>query len=545
MTQDVPLNYQAELDRLDKIPVHVVEFEGIATRFSTQQIKNQAGPTSVYLSNVSGAGSQITVDEGRSSIGSIKFSIIDKDGEVRDLLSKYTVQNKKVTVTTGFIELDESDYVRQFVGKVLTYTLESDNVTWTFEAIDLWKQANSQIMTAVTSLTAGMNSGQSTASVVGAAPFAAATGTEFYIKIDDEVMSYTGKTATSFTGLSRGALGTAAASHSSGVEVVNFIVLNDNAINIVLRILTSTGLGTNGPYDDLPASAGLGIDQSEIAVTRMEQERNRWLQAFDFQFEFAEKEDAKQFVEKEIYRFINAYPIIDNEGRISTRVYTPPLPTQTVEEFTDDDLVGAPTWQGNIMDRYFFNEIDIQHDFNFTTGKFDKRTIAEDSTSQVTFNEVKTLKIDSRGLRTSVIGQAKINTITLRFLRRFGNPTPIIGAKTFMTKRIVENGDIVLLTSSHIPNLDNGQMGVTAQMMEAIQIGSDFKRGSVRFTLLNTAFSYGKKYGAISPSTLAPISFPDWNVATAAQRNYAFICTKVSSVKGVMSDGSDAYYITF
>lgn len=70
-----------------------------------------------------------------------------------------------------------------------------------------------------TTLSSAINNSVTTIPVVdtdGAYPFASANT----IRIDSELISYTGITSTSFTGCTRGAYGTTAASHSSGKAVV-------------------------------------------------------------------------------------------------------------------------------------------------------------------------------------------------------------------------------------------------------------------------------------------------------------------------------------
>ncbi len=544
MTQSVNNEYLKYLEQPEKVPVYIVEFDGITTRYSDHEVREPTGPISVLAKNVSGAGAQITPDQGRSSIGDMTFTLLDKSEEITGLLQQFILTNRRVTIFAGFIEMKETDYVKMFVGDILDYTLQRDNVSWKFQVVTLWKTVKQNIMTAASNLTSAIDDVVTTVPVVGTTTFASATGTEFYIIIDDEVISYTGVTATSFTGCTRGELGTVADSHDDASRVKNFVVLEDNPINIMLRILTSTGTGTNGVYDDLPASAGLGVDEDDVAVASMEAERDRWLLVFDMKFEIFELTEAKKFLESQVLRFINAYPLVDNEGRLSMTVYTPPLPTSQIRLLNDDVLVDAPTWQGNILARFFFNEIDMQYDWDFRTNTFGTRAFFEDSTSQVTYGEVRTLTMQSKGIRTGITGASRINKVALRALQRFANPSPIIRAKAKMTERIAEPGDIVRLTTSKLPDLSTGKMGVRDQMVEILQIGTDYQRGLNNFMLLDTGFSYGRKYGAISPPTTAPISFPNYDVATPDQRLYCFISTKVNATKGLMSDSSDGYYIS-
>ncbi len=547
MPQSVPTKYTELLKKGAKAPVYLVEFEGLSTRYSNLLVKDPTGPVKPYLSNLAGSTGQITVDEGRSSIGSMTFKIVDKNTEITELNAFNVLQNRLVTIKTGFIEQSESEYIPVFKGEILDFSLGTDNITWQFMTLSLLKKQKSRIMTAATKLTAGIDGVTATVPVIGTTQFAIATGgapPQFYIQIDDEVISYTGVTAVSFTGCVRGELGTLAAAHGINADVRNRIVLEGNGVDIALQIMTSTGLGTNGPFDVLPASAGLAIDESLIDVARFISEKQKWLNSALFRFELSEAEDGKKFLESELYRFMNAYPIINNDGQISFKVYTPPLPTATTQEFTDANLVGAPVWKGNVLDRYFFNEVDLSFDFDFKTEEFTGRTFFEDSNSQVKYGQTKTLTLKSRGLRTGITPATVFERIGTRVFKRFANPSPILTAKTFFSERLVEPGDVIRLTSTKVPNLQTGKRGVVAELVEVVRIAPNWQDGSQGLLLLNTGFSAQRKYAAISPSSAPPVNFPVFSAATPAEKNYAFISQEVSPTVGIMGDGSDGYYIT-
>lgn len=70
----------------------------------------------------------------------------------------------------------------------------------------------------------------------------------FYIKIEDEIIRYTAKTATTFTGCTRGSLGTTAASHDDESTVESFYRLTGNCIDLALKIMLS---GWNGYFQTL------------------------------------------------------------------------------------------------------------------------------------------------------------------------------------------------------------------------------------------------------------------------------------------------------
>lgn len=549
MSQRVGTRYERELRQLRIQPIYLVTFEGIPTRFSTAPIKNELGPTKQYLTVPNGAGSQITPDEGRASLGSMTFSLLDYNTEITYLAFLYQLGNRIVTLKQGFQDLDESEYVLVYTGRILDYTLINDNVYWQFQVVNLLKDERKDIFRAFTKLTAPATGIAVTLTVEATALFPTATAGVLYLKIDDEVISYTGKTATTFTGCSRGQLGTVAAAHSADAQVVNLVRLTGNPLTLALQILTSTGAGTNGTYDVLPACAGLAIDQDNIDVERFESERDRWVTNVTFLFEEIEKMNGKVFLEQQLYTFSNAYPTTTNAGKISVKVYSPPLPSSIAEPLDDDTLIGPPSYQGNVLERYFFNEVDASYDWDFRTHTFLSRSLYENTDSQTEFGsadnpEIRTRTFLSRGLRTATTGQSRINRTFERFLRRFSVPSPILGARAFFSKRLLESGDVLPLTSAFIPNLATGRMGIDSMLVEVINASPDYNQATQGYMLLNTGYSYGRKYAGISPSSAPPINFPVWSAATPAQRNYAFISREVSPTVGVMSDGSPGYYIT-
>lgn len=544
--QSVSTQYARLAGKQPQAPIYIVTFAGIPTRYATGPVTSPLGATKNYLRIPTGAGQQITVDEGRSSISSINFSILDKDGEITQLVFQYPMPNRQATVKMGFAGMAEESYANVFVGQVLTYTLDKDNTFYIFQTTDLQRLAKQNIFDAATALTGNATSGDTTLNVGNTAAFPAATGTTGYLRIENEVISYTGKTGTTFTGCTRAQLGTTAAAHTSGTAVKNLIFLLGNPLTLALQILTSTGAGTNGAYDVLPACSGLGIPQAQVNVARFERERDRWTLSMVFQFEESDATEAKKFIEEQIYTLIPAYPVTDNNGLLSVKVAAPPLPTDQAAQqaLTDDNMTDRPTFMGNALDHYFFNELDLSFNFNFITGAFASFSIYADATSQAAYGQVAPRSMDSRGMRTANMSQANIDAFGSRFLKRYATPSPLLEAKAFLNTRQIEVGDVLPLTSAKLPNLATGKIGVVAQLVEVISAAPQYDQGKVVFQLLNTPYSYGRRYAGISPSTQPPTNFPVYTAATPAQRNFGFISKKINATRGVMSNGDDGYYVT-
>ena len=96
------------------------------------------------------------------------------------------------------------------------------------------------------------------------------------------------------------------------------IAFDGIALDLVLIILHSTGTGTNGPYDLLPASCGLGlpaayIDAVGIAAT------SALVAQPHLEFTIRAPVVAKDWIEQELLQPLNCYPIITQEGKYSVR----------------------------------------------------------------------------------------------------------------------------------------------------------------------------------------------------------------------------------
>ena len=97
------------------------------------------------------------------------------------------------------------------------------------------------------------------------------------VKIDSEYITFTGLTATTFTGCTRGALGTPAAAHPTpvydigpplvqGATVSCIPYLKGHPLDIVRRVLLSHPDAGNSEWDDYPVNWGLGIRQTLVDI---------------------------------------------------------------------------------------------------------------------------------------------------------------------------------------------------------------------------------------------------------------------------------------
>lgn len=193
-----------------------------------------------------------------SSISSMQIALIDKNSEITELISPSLVLDdvlgRKCKVYLGFKDTNfPEDYVTIFRGIIDEVQALPGKIVFNIAHPDQKKRQ--KIFNKVeTTLNGGINNSATTITVESTDNFLAPvngpngandTSLKFYIRIDDEIIRYTGTTPTTFTGCTRAQLGTTAASHSSGANADSFYRLTGNVIDLSLKLMLS---GWNGYY---------------------------------------------------------------------------------------------------------------------------------------------------------------------------------------------------------------------------------------------------------------------------------------------------------
>jgi hypothetical protein len=277
------------------------------------------------------------------------------------------------------------------------------------------------------------------------------------------------------------------------------IIYRGNPINILLAILTSTGLGANGDYDWRAEGEGVGIDASYVDITGMETVRDRHFpgDSHYLQIKIEDKVKAKDLIETEILKVLNCYPKIDAQGRYGIVPFKPPITGETVQSFTMDNIVGLPKYDTNLDG--LRNEIEFQYDFDPSDGEYDSEVYYAHATSINNRGQgPEQITVKSKGLRTSLTPSSissRITDIMSRrktvALARYADPPAKITIKTWFENWLTEAGDIVPITHSLLPDLEAGTRGLTATRMEVLTRSVDWQKGQVTINLLNTGFAKG------------------------------------------------------
>lgn len=202
----------------------------------------------------------LDIDKGRgASVSTFQIVLVDFDEEISRIISPGVVVpdilGRKCKIYFGIADNTSwpEDYVTIFRGIIDEAVAGPGTVTFNLSHPDQ-KKRQGLFLEAETRLTSNIDSSTTTISLDSVTGFLSEvagpdgsfdSSIKFYIQINDELIQYTSFTGTSLNGVARGALGTVAASHSSGDNVKSFYRLEGNAVDLALKMMLS---GKNGNY---------------------------------------------------------------------------------------------------------------------------------------------------------------------------------------------------------------------------------------------------------------------------------------------------------
>lgn len=206
---------------------------------------------------------QLDIDKGRgSSISSMEIGLNDEGGYMSQVISPGVILEdilgRKAKVYLGFTDSDDEglnklatsfpeDYIIIFRGIIDDVKSEQGVIKLNVSHPD---QKKRQLIypKADTTLNGAINNSQTTITVADTSRFLLRVNGpdglpdatfSSYIRIDDEIIQYTGLTPTTFTGCTRGRFQTSPASHSDEATVDSFYRLEANVIDLALKIMLS------------------------------------------------------------------------------------------------------------------------------------------------------------------------------------------------------------------------------------------------------------------------------------------------------------------
>jgi hypothetical protein len=287
---------QAAVDQIAKEPNLVLEIDGVSTIYGALKIKKfvrigdpdlEIGDPELNLNafyiggfnlvadqdnaiTLSGTTTSIrqslNIDKGQgASISTMAIALVD-NGDITKLITPGEVipdvLQAKCRVYLGFEGTAwPEDYITIFKGVVTDIDSDAGKILLNINHPDdkkrgtIFKQVESELSSgidaSVTTIT--LDSVNDFLQPITGPDASVDPAFKSYVRIDNELIQYTGISGFNLTGCTRGSLNTTAASHGSGASVASFYRLSSTLTDLALKIMAS---GVNGNYlEDLEATS--------------------------------------------------------------------------------------------------------------------------------------------------------------------------------------------------------------------------------------------------------------------------------------------------
>lgn len=495
-----------------------------------------------HLKEPSAISQRIVPDEGRSEIGSMSFTLIDKDSsftnEARSKLNAGKgLRGKEVRLYVGYEGLDFTQFQR-FQTQVIS-DVEYDEGVYRIQCRDITREQRKEIFEPKkTTLRDSISATATTVPVYVTTGFStvfhgpsysdAPNATVGYVIIDDEVIRYTGKTADSFTGCTRGVLNSRAVAHEVDAgttmdrrpKVEEYIYLELPAAKLAYAILTGV------IYNDsatLPSHWHLGIATTWVRLSDFTGiGADLWdtmldTSGFVARFTGLKKTDGKKFLESELYMLLGCYSPVYSDGTIGLKRMNHVLAdAPSVVELNEKNCV---SWSA------LKHEMDGMHnqfrvDWNWDGEDFTRRNEFIDAASVAAYGTAPVKELKFKGLHgarhTDAIVRNRIDALRDRYTW-----PPVTQSITILPSlNRLEVGDIPRVNLPTVRDFAGSGQQIN-RSVEIQQMRMDFASGNVS---INVFGSTGK--AQVSAPTTAASALPD-AYYTAAGTNLTSVCTIV------------------
>ena len=436
---------------------------------------------------------QIDLRRAKQSVGSSTVKINDRDQVFSNFLGQglAALINLPITLYVGLNtgSFDWSDYVT-----VNEYVIESINQSGTNYSMRCKSQTDSiqeQIYDIAGNLDSSIGDVDTSFDAITGEDIFAASGR---IRIDNEFMQYTGTSfaggVTTFTGVTRGDESSVAATHSAGSTVIQVEKITDNPINILLKIILSTGNGTNGSFDTL--LDGAGVPEAKVDVTAFIDIRDQFFPADDFTLLLYSIPNALKYIETELLQ-ANNLRLTEDNGLLSLAILDQSVPGATLP-VVDESVISAqpgPTW--NITKTQVVNWFQMRYFFVEGEQKYARIRTFQDDDSIALYGLKKGPLLSFKGIQSDTIASDRGN----RYLNRFSTPFAKVTSTNFLKTYSTPVGGKVNFTHPDLPR-PGGGLGLNNEL-ELLKKGIDYASGQVKATYVFTSYANVKR-GLIAPS---------------------------------------------
>lgn len=478
------------------------------------------------LKDPSAISQRLVPDEGRSEIGSFSFTLVDLASAVTDalrdkLLDGAGMRGRTVQFWCGFEGFDFTAFSLFQTQVVVDASYEGG--VYTVNCADITRvQRQDLFEPKFTTLRDSVSATATTIPVYvtdgferivhGTSWSDAPSSTVGYIKLEDEVIRYTGKTADSFTGCTRGVLNTRAAEHAVDAgtvaerrtKVEEYIYIELPAVKLAWALNTGVLYGS---ANTLPDHWHLGIAPSFLRESDFTGiGTDLWNPSDDaaaliLRFEGVKKQDGKRFLETQVYLVLGCYSPVYSDGKLGLRRHhalisdSSPVFTLTEREIVQlgplqHDLSGM---HNNI--RVNWNYDNAKEQFTRITSFLDEESIEINGTADV-------VEYSFKGLYGSRHTDAIVVERLGALRDAYAYPPQRISVTVFGSLSRGELGDVARLRVANVRDFA-GNPGSIDRSFVILNKSHDASRNEVIFDLFgSTARPLAKPTGTSSTAPL-------------------------------------------
>ncbi len=536
-----------------KAPRFVVRIQFAASSLYLSSHAGISGVPSTHLEaclvEPSIASQKLNPDAARAEIGAASFTVADRGSAFTAavqtrLAAGEGLRDKTVEFYLGFESLAWSSFV--LVGTQIIKSAAFERGAYRIACNDIQRATRKDVFDpATTTIAATVEPTDTTINVVSTAGFStvfhgtsysdAPSATVGYLKIKEEIIRYTGKTSTSFTGCTRGAMGTTAGRYvADGAtpaarreKVSEYIYLELPAPKLAYALLTGTLYGDSA---SLPSTWHLGIASGLIRQADFTGVgADLWDTTSDsrgmiLRFEGLTKTDGKLFIETEILRALGLYMPVYATGQLGLRRMTRVLAdASTVLTLDETNCVAVGDLEHDMESMH--NVFSVL--WNWNGRDYTRTTTYVDATSAAKHGRAPVLELKFKGLYGGRHTDGVIFKLLDSIRDRYSAPPVRIDVEALHRVNPIEVGDVVRLRLPSVRDFNVGDASID-RAFEVQSVAVNHRTGAVSLELFGST-SRATIDTPTQPTTALPDAF-----YTAVGTNLASVWT-ISG--GVVSGG--------
>ncbi|KKM83955.1 hypothetical protein LCGC14_1304100, partial [marine sediment metagenome] len=457
---------------------------------------------------ISATSQTLNPDRANATIGSMSFDIVDLANVFTDLVRTQLLTNniglrgrtvsffvgyKSEQDGAGILDGSSTDDNPDFDNFVLFQTqivqgVETKEGKYSLKCADIQRNTKTTIFELeLTYLTSSITAAATSIPVLDLSGFEGNVhGTSYtdapsldviYIKIDSTKEIIRCPTAdivgNSFTNVTRGVLGTtakavevdSASASDRRPKVEEYVYLELPAVKLAYAILTGVIEGT---ANVLPSGWHAGVATSFIRLNDFKTiGDDLWVPTDDtaavvLRFDGIEKQDAKRFLETEIYLLLGLFSPVYSDGQLGLKRMVPALSDSPYQFDVDDsNVIGS----SNLRHDMESMQNNLRVDWNWNGDRFIRSTIIVDSASIAKHGQAPEKRMSFRGLVGTRFTEQVLRQLLTSLRDMYTGPPLRLDINGFHLMNPLEVGDAVRVNLSNIRDYSQAGVNLTRTMV--------------------------------------------------------------------------------